>query len=215
MITAFIALAIAAPLKPSIAKIVTASMFKNGFAVVTREIDVPRAGQYSISSIPQGSLGTLWFTTTEGTRLQSVVNTTVDESSTQAIGSLDALLAANVGKRVKLGIREPDKVTGEIVVGTLVSATGELAILKTDTKTLAFRKGHIVSISIAKGEGALTYLTTVNQAKRALRFNVTCRPGTSRSPKHAIGSIRSDSGHAQPEPVAASNCCDRVNGGPH
>ncbi|HSI72743.1 MAG TPA: hypothetical protein VK934_06160 [Fimbriimonas sp.] len=178
MITTLLAFAPAlAPFKPSVAKIVTASMFKNGFAVVTREIDAPRAGEYSIASIPQGSLGTLWFTVTEGMRLESVVNTTVEETVKQDLGTIDSLLAANSGKKVKLGIREPDKVTGEVVVGTLVSSSGELAIVKTDTKTLAFRKAHITSIAVANGEGVLKYTTTGKQAQRALRFTVTGRPG--------------------------------------
>src|ERR1700722_11265477 len=58
----------ATPVQPTI---VAASVFKNGFAVVTREIDVPGAGEYSVSEIPQSSLGTLWFSATSGSTIDS------------------------------------------------------------------------------------------------------------------------------------------------
>src|SRR5256885_565356 len=77
-----------------------ASMFKNGYAVVVREMEFPGAGEYILEQIPQASLGTLWFSTTTGAKLTAVVNTDIPKSAKVPAQSIGDLLTLNVGKRV-------------------------------------------------------------------------------------------------------------------
>src|SRR4051794_24822841 len=99
MISTLIAvLSLAVSASPASERIVGASLFKNGYALVTHEIDTPSTGEYVIKSTPQGSLGTVWFTATAGVRLDSVVNTAVSTKVSASVGSLDAILRANVGR---------------------------------------------------------------------------------------------------------------------
>ncbi len=173
MITTLIGLTIAAT--PVEAKIVTASMFKNGFSIVTREFAAPSPGEYTIAQIPQGSLGTLWLTTTVGTKLESVVTASVEREFKAAVGTIDGILRANVGKVLQLGVREGDAVVTNQVTGTLLSADGEVVILKGERGTLAFNKAQVTSVSLPSGD--LVMSQTSKAVDRGLKFTVSGNPG--------------------------------------
>ena len=51
------------------APIASAALFKNGYAVVIREIKVGPTGEYLLPKLPQSSFGTLWFATSNGLKL--------------------------------------------------------------------------------------------------------------------------------------------------
>ena len=53
------------PTKMTTPEVVSVSMFKNGFAFITRKIAV-KDGEANIVEVPRASLGTLWFWTPEG-----------------------------------------------------------------------------------------------------------------------------------------------------
>ena len=53
---------------PRIAKV---SMFKNGYAFVTRVIPAA-GGKADVVEVPPASLGTLWFTTDDGGAIESI-----------------------------------------------------------------------------------------------------------------------------------------------
>ena len=173
MLTTLIGLTLAAT--PVEAKIVTASMFKNGFSIVTREFSAPGPGEYTIAQIPQGSLGTLWLTTTVGTKLESVVTAAVEREVKSSVGTIDGILRANVGKVLHLGIREGDAIVTNQVTGTLLSADGEVVILKGEKGTLVLNKGQITSVSLPSGDLVITQ--TSKAVDRGLKFTVTGDPG--------------------------------------
>lgn len=150
-----------------------ASLFKNGYAVVTREIDVAEPGEYTLAQIPQGSLGTLWFSTTEGTRLAGVVTTLVDETKETALGSLDGILRANVGKELHLTVQAGEG--PKEFVGTLLSAEGDILVLQSGSGQTTLQKASVTRVE--SPSGGLVYKTTVTSPQRALRFKVEGRPG--------------------------------------
>lgn len=120
--------------------IVAASLFKNGYAVVTREAPLVN-GEAVITDIPQAALGTFWVTATAGVTLTEVVNGNEEVASTSPAGSIDEVLALNEGKELVLMARESGKVEGK-----LLSAAGSALILQTQSGILVIPKNSISSI---------------------------------------------------------------------
>ncbi|HEY0865980.1 MAG TPA: hypothetical protein VGE01_01300, partial [Fimbriimonas sp.] len=156
--------------QPVSASIEEASLFKNGLAVVFRSIEVPGSGEYWLEKIPDASLGTLWFATDGGAKLREVVATTHERTTKSAIVSLDQLLAANVGKQVRLGILNGDEVTRKQITGKLVSAAGQVVLIETGNETVAIQKPMITSVAASTGTLSTTAATT--SPARGLRFRV-------------------------------------------
>ena len=144
-------------------KIVAASLFKNGYAVLTREIDIPAGGKALITDIPSGSLGTVWLTTTDGLKLASVKNTEIKSNSTEPANSVLELLKLNVGKEVRLRI--DDKTTFE---GKLLSASADIVMIRSSEDVVALHPGQIVSVTVP---GAKTDAPRPS-TKRALEIQV-------------------------------------------
>ncbi|MCB0825443.1 MAG: hypothetical protein KDC26_04590 [Armatimonadetes bacterium] len=85
-------------------KIVDASLFKNGYAVLTHEMTVPASGVINLEEIPQGRLGTVWVSSDSRTKITSVVLT---KSSTKNVTEVSAdsmgeVLKLNKGKTATL-----------------------------------------------------------------------------------------------------------------
>ncbi len=165
----------AGPQKPAEFHIVAASLFKNGFAVVSREFDAPVAGTYTIDTIPQTSMGTLWFSTSDGTKLDDVSTTMVEQKSNEPVSSIADVIAANQGHQVRIGIKFGDKAIGEVQEGKLIAVGGEYVILGTPTNSLLIPKSQITSISAVSGE--LLYKTEVKTYKRVLVIKTTGKAG--------------------------------------
>lgn len=155
----------AIPVKPKF-HIVAASLFKNGYAVVTRALDL-RPGTTTLTEIPSGALGTVWFRVTEGLKITSVKNTFAPTSSAnqRPPGNLAELIQLNLGKTVKLGLEKGS------VSGKLVSISGDSLILKTAEGIKAIHPGAVTSIA---GPGDLKTTTVdVNRSKkRVLKITV-------------------------------------------
>jgi len=148
-------------------RVVAASLFKNGYAVIVRE--VPLTGpDIFVETIPQGSLGTLWITGSKGVKFDEIVNTTVEQVVQSEASSLDQMLSMNVGKTMTLGINSDDQVIGRKVTGKLVGASGQIVILETDGKIQAFQKSWVTSVTSKDGD--LKWAVKVTVPKRGLRI---------------------------------------------
>jgi hypothetical protein len=141
-----------------------ASMFKNGYAVVMREMDFAGSGEYMLEQIPQASLGTLWFTTSDGAKLMSVVNTEVPKSSKVPAQSISDLLTLNIGKRVTLYFLGQEPVTG-----TLLTASGAILQVKSGEQTVVVDRASVVRLT---SPDTLTDSSQVQSSVRGLRFQV-------------------------------------------
>lgn len=148
-------------------RVVAASLFKNGYAVIVRE--VPLSGSETfVDAIPQGSLGTLWITGSKGVKFDEIVNTNIDVVVENQASSLDQMLSFNVGRTMTLGINADDQVVGRKVTGKLVSASGQIVIIETEGKTQAFQKSTVTSVTSQDGDLIWVVKTTTN--KRGLRI---------------------------------------------
>ena len=155
-----------------------ASMFKNGYVVVLREMSVPASGHYLVKEIPQGSLGTLWITATEGTKLNEVVNSLndqVDEVKGE-YGTLDQILAANKGKVLQFEVSQPEN-KRLWMEGKLLLVSGDLVFAENGNEQFTIPRKDIVSIK-SREKLIYTFSSKVQSKVRGLRFDVTTqKPG--------------------------------------
>lgn len=119
-------------------EVVSVSMFKNGFAFITRKITL-KGGEANIVEVPRASLGTLWFWTNEGD-IQGISTASDLEKKTTTVGisNLDQLVTKNVGKMIAIetNVSPPQE-------GKIKSADGDLLILETSNGTVALPKSQI------------------------------------------------------------------------
>src|SRR5882672_8250083 len=119
-------------------EVVSVSMFKNGFAFVTRKIAI-KDGEANIVEVPRASLGTLWFWTPEG-EIQNI--STADEISKQSqtipLQNFEQLVQKNVGRTISI-----ESNTTPPLEGKIKSADGDMLVLDTATGTIAIQKNAI------------------------------------------------------------------------
>jgi hypothetical protein len=141
-------------------KVVSASLFKNGYAVVTRE--APLTGpDVVIEGLPVGALGTMWITATSGVVLEEVVRTEREVESENPISSLDELLAANMDKTVTIVFGEERSETGVVR-----SVSGNVLVLENSNGILAIPKNQVQRIT---GAG-LTWMMKSKSKTAGLRI---------------------------------------------
>ena len=163
VLTGFIAgLALApAPLELSVS---SASLFKNGYAVVVREAALSGNGEYVIEEMPRAVLGTMWISATPGTRINSVVVTNQETTDERPPTSLEEVLSANVGKTLTFRYGDKD------INGKLLSASGSVLVIQTSEGTLAINKGHIHAV-VSSGEMIWQVKNTTTKPVMKLRIN--------------------------------------------
>lgn len=169
-----IASLLALSLAPTVAepKIVAASLFKNGYAVVVREVDIPESGEVLIMEPRQSVLGTLWITGAKGTAIKSVVNTILYEKIKVSQDSLSDILSLNIGKQIVITTTGQKNGEVEIFEGAVRSVTQFLVIFdQIDNSRIVFTKERV--IQIASKTGDLVYQVESATPQRALRIQAT------------------------------------------
>ncbi len=158
---------------PTGGRVVAASLFKNGYAVVVREIPVTD-GKATVGEVPRAALGTLWFVPAEGAQLRSVVSSVVKTKTPAPLSSLEEVLAANVGQSVQVAFATEDPALGKAQTGRIVSAEGQLLVLRTAAGTVALPKAAIRSVLSASG--TLKWQKEVETTKRVVRIETQGAP---------------------------------------
>lgn len=97
------------------AKVVGASLFKNGYAVVLRKVEAAKVGPILVDRPPRSVLGTLWITASSGTRIDRVTAGSRVERSTATVANMLEFLKANVGKSFRLTVGADKVVRGKLV----------------------------------------------------------------------------------------------------
>lgn len=143
------------------ARITGASLFKNGYAMVTREVKVTGA-QTSLSEIPQASLGTFWISSPEGVKITELVSTEEPVTSEYTASSLDQLLQLNKDKEIEF-----TTVNMGIKRGKIKILTAEFLLLEWEGKLITIPRGEIRSISLAPDAKTTGQTKSV---RRVLRF---------------------------------------------
>lgn len=161
---------------PSPARLVGASMFKNGFAVTQRLIDVPKTGATIVMPVPQGALGTLWFTPSDGMTLDSVAveEEALPTKTTSTASSVEEILGLNVGGAITLVVAEKEGPPSRLS-GKLVSAAGGVVVVEGPDTTRAIPKSTVLSV---EGKG-LKWSSTADtfDSHRVMRVRTSGRPG--------------------------------------
>lgn len=157
--SAFVFAPVVEPLKE---RIVLASMFKNGYSIVLRQIDVGSAGEHTLDAIPRASLGTLWFTTSDGMKLLSVKNVAIEKTNTVPAASFEDLLSLNKGRQVSL-----TTINLGLITGKLKAVNTDVVTLESNGSLIMIPRAEIRKIEIS-GESAST--RTTHSTSRALQF---------------------------------------------
>ncbi len=147
------------------ATVKTASLFKNGYAMVVREVPVV-GGEAIVTEIPQSALGTFWITSTGNIKIKEVVTSQQEKSSQTPPASYDQFLSLNVGKQVTLQMTSWGSAPTTLA-GKLLAVQGDTVMLKTDKGTVMINRSDIRMITF--GDDATTQVTT-KYAERVMRF---------------------------------------------
>lgn len=159
MISAIAAFALLIPAQNPSMRVVSASLFKNGYAVVTRE--APLSGPDTmVEGLPVGSLGTMWITATPGVTLQEVARTEREQQIENPISSLDDLLAVNKDRTVTIEYSDDKSRTGVVK-----SVTGSVLILESADGIFAIPKNQVLRVM---GTG-LTWTSKITKKVAGLR----------------------------------------------
>lgn len=170
MIANLICAGVLAPM-PLELKVVTASLFKNGYAVIVREASVRSSGQYSIEEIPAAVLGTMWVTASPGVKLRELVATMQESESESPTESMDEVLALNTGKTFTFWLVDKTQLSGKIE-----SAAGSLIIIQSAMETRIFPKSLVQQISSTDSQ--IIWKAKRKSSKRVIRFTAeTGAPG--------------------------------------
>jgi hypothetical protein len=151
------------------ANIVDVAMFKNGYAVVTREFDIDPSGTTQLSYIPQSSIGTLWFSTSKGATLVRVTKKEATRDEKMVAANLDQILAFNVGKRLILHYVQGT--VGHPSVEGILRGVGDSLILETSSGIVAISKSGLAKITAS--DGKLIYETTHRTNRPIVEFVTT------------------------------------------
>ncbi|MBX3117939.1 MAG: hypothetical protein KF784_02665 [Fimbriimonadaceae bacterium] len=139
----------------------TASLFKNGFAMVVREYDLKGDGETIVSPIPQASLGTFWVATSKGVKIQEFVSTNRETVREEPPSNFNELLGAVVGKTVVVTTVNLGNVSGK-----LLSSHGDLVTMQTSSEMVTFSKGEIRRVSFTDGTEVKVTRTTNERVLR-------------------------------------------------
>ena len=99
-------------------QIQSVALFKNGLGYFTRAGELPKApAQIEVGPLPAAAHGTLWLGWGDGVEFESLRSREVVATDTRDALSIDELIRANIGKRVRITLPGED----ESVVGTILS----------------------------------------------------------------------------------------------
>ncbi|RYG35875.1 hypothetical protein EON81_11415 [bacterium] len=128
--------------------IVAASLFKNGYAVVTREFAVGK-DETTLQAMPRGALGTVWFLPSPGLKIERLTSTTQETNGERDAATLDEVIQANKGKRVRLLVQRG--ASQETLSGDLMLAAGQVVMLR-GASDVALPKSSVLSIEADGGK---------------------------------------------------------------
>lgn len=151
-------------------KVIEASLFKNGLAVVLRSVEIPGAGQYVIRELPRALHGGLWLASEDKDLVveQAIASRVTTATPTRA-RDLHQLLLANVGKAVEVRTSdgwlsgavlalpaEPRNGTGGAIAAAVASPV-DYVLLQTATGTVAVPPRDVLGVRASGGELAVDY----------------------------------------------------------
>lgn len=132
-------------------KVVGASMFKNGYAVLIREFDVARSGTLEFANPPTGTLGTVWVSADRGVKVLSLKSSRSESKALVDAPGFDAILQRNLGKQLEFVLTGPKPGEPLVIEATLRSASNESIVLSHEGRTRVVPRPWLLSISGPEG----------------------------------------------------------------
>jgi len=145
------------------------TVFKNGLGFFIREGTTDLKNGWAVTEeVPAAALGSLWVTSLEpGAPVEETVALIVELEKETPAGSLETLLAANVGKKVVV------TANNQTFEGVIKSAPGTIVILTTrDGAEVALNKGSVFKVEFP-GEHAVNI--TSNVLAKRMKFKLAGR----------------------------------------
>ncbi|MBL8065397.1 MAG: hypothetical protein JNM34_06005, partial [Chthonomonadaceae bacterium] len=160
-------IATAADNPPTGGKIVAASLFKNGYAVVVREADLGANGEVNLVPPTNAVIGTLWISSGQGVNLAKVKVSFFKSESLRDVDSFDELLSANLNKTVTVETTPTYSGQNLTLKGKLLSASGTVVVIDMAKERMVIQKSAVVRVT---GENnALVYQLPVRTSQRTLQ----------------------------------------------
>lgn len=160
-------IATAADNPPTGGKIVAASLFKNGYAVVVREADLGANGEVNLVPPTNAVIGTLWISSGQGVNLAKVKVSFFKSESLRNVDSFDELLSANLNKTVTVETTPTYSGQNLTLKGKLLSASGTVVVIDMAKERMVIQKSAVVRVT---GENnALVYQLPVRTSQRTLQ----------------------------------------------
>jgi hypothetical protein len=150
------------------------TVFKNGLGFFIREGATDLKNGWAVTEeVPAAALGSLWVTSLEpGSPVEETVSLIVELEKETPAGSLEALLAANVGKKVVL------TANNQAFEGVIKAAPGTIVILATsDREEIVLNKGSVFKVEF-RGDHVVNVASKA-PAKR-MKFKVAGRASKAR-----------------------------------
>ncbi|MBS1708418.1 MAG: hypothetical protein JSS65_06805 [Armatimonadetes bacterium] len=152
------------------AKVVGASLFKNGYAVVLREATIPASGRLLLRQPQNVALGTFWVSAPKDVTLKEIVATTVSDETSRDIGTIDEIIQANKGRNVTL-LMNGNSTGASRMVGTILSAEGQIIVFKSQEGVVTFPKGFVAAVMST--DGGLEWKAKQTSSQQAVRMSGT------------------------------------------
>jgi len=179
LMTTLIASAMLAPAADELtsAKIIDATLFKNGYAVVIRQVTVPSSGTVLVKEPPTAVLGTLWIYGDQGGQIKSVVATKSIEETEQTIsvGTVAEALALNKGK--VMDISWYDQKEWKTITGKVLNVSNQLVVIE-DSATGNNMFVQLATISSFKGNKDLVWTEVRKVKKETAVLRIQANPGS-------------------------------------
>lgn len=181
---------------PAEGKVVAASLFKNGYAMVVREADLDANGRATLKPPGGTVMGTLWISASTGAELQKVTLTKVETRGQRDVQNLDELLAANIEKNITVETTSSFQGQTTVVKGRLISATGPMIVLEQENDRVALFKSAIVRVLAADHGLAFKAPTSTSEnvilveaKNKGKAYMVSLQQGMTWSPAYQISLV--------------------------
>ncbi|RYG47697.1 hypothetical protein EON79_06625 [bacterium] len=116
--------------------------------MVTREFSVGK-NETTLQAMPRGALGTVWFLPSPGLKIEKLTSTVQETQGERDAVTLDEVIQANVGKRVRLLVQRGSN--QETLAGELTLAAGQVVMLR-GASDVALPKSAVLSIEADGGK---------------------------------------------------------------
>ncbi len=160
---------------PVEARVIGASLFKNGYAVLTRSARLSAGAEEIVfDEIPNATLGSFWLASQGGLVIHSAVNGEIKETVRQPLGTLNEIIAANTGRQVVVNLQDARPGEAQTLEGELVSAAGEIMIVRAKGSDEIINKSRVARLSVI---GGAVYDKESVRTRRVMRLRTNGKPG--------------------------------------